>query len=352
MIRYARKSEPKRTQSQKAAFFFCVLAASGFLILFPLAGCVNMGEGGARTMIEQQTMIPGAETIIEQGDREKYEQFTDKFKPKLTTDDCYTPEPVYEAVADWVANEYGVDKSGFVRPFWPGADYQAQEYSDGCTVVDNPPFSLFAQIMRFYQQKGIKFFLFGPSLTLYAGRGIEGVCYISSDSDITYANGATVKTGFATNLDRHRLRSAPTLYRAVKAANDAVQKQNKKEFPKYTYPDYVCTSAMVQRYSHYGVDFRVLPEDCTFIPAMDAQRAVGKSIFGGGYLLSERAAAERAAAERAAAERAAAERAAAQRWTLSARELNMVQAMSGGGTNAGSETFETIRGQMTIDDLE
>ena len=36
-------------------------------------------------------------------DKEKfynYEGFIEKFKPKLTTDDCYTPRGVYEAVAD------------------------------------------------------------------------------------------------------------------------------------------------------------------------------------------------------------------------------------------------------------
>lgn len=40
---------------------------------------------------------------------ESYEEFVDKFKPKLTTDDCYTPPAVYEAVADWAASEYGAD---------------------------------------------------------------------------------------------------------------------------------------------------------------------------------------------------------------------------------------------------
>lgn len=28
----------------------------------------------------------------------EYEAFVDKFKPKLTTDDCYTPPEVYEVV--------------------------------------------------------------------------------------------------------------------------------------------------------------------------------------------------------------------------------------------------------------
>ena len=50
---------------------------------------------------------------------ETYEEFVEKFKPKLTTDDCYTPPIVYDAVADWVAAEYKLDRSLFVRPFYP-----------------------------------------------------------------------------------------------------------------------------------------------------------------------------------------------------------------------------------------
>ncbi len=34
---------------------------------------------------------------------EDYEGFVEKFKPKKTTDDCYTPEPVYEAIKGWVS---------------------------------------------------------------------------------------------------------------------------------------------------------------------------------------------------------------------------------------------------------
>ncbi len=46
-----------------------------------------------------------------------YKDFVEKFKPKKTTDDCYTPPLVYEAISDWVANEYNLDKSTFCRPF-------------------------------------------------------------------------------------------------------------------------------------------------------------------------------------------------------------------------------------------
>ena len=73
---------------------------------------------------------------------EKYNAFVDKFKPKKTTDDCYTPDNVYNAVADWVADEYGKDRENFVRPFYPGGDYQGYDYPQDCIVVDNPPFIL------------------------------------------------------------------------------------------------------------------------------------------------------------------------------------------------------------------
>lgn len=41
-----------------------------------------------------------------------YEEFVDKFKPKKTTDDCYTPGAIYEVVKDWAIKEM----------HWGGAD--------------------------------------------------------------------------------------------------------------------------------------------------------------------------------------------------------------------------------------
>ena len=90
---------------------------------------------------------------------ETYEEFVEKFKPKKTTDDCYTPQEVYDCVADWVAEKYGLDRSTFVRPFWPGGDYEMFDYPDGCVVVDNPPFSILSRIVAHYAWKKIKFFL-------------------------------------------------------------------------------------------------------------------------------------------------------------------------------------------------
>ena len=258
-------------------------------------------------------------------DNPEYDAFVEKFKPKKTTDDCFTPDNIYEAVATWVAAEYGVDRSAFVRPFWPKGDYESFDYPEGCVVVDNPPFSLLSQIYDFYISRGIRFFLFAPTLTLFSGG--RDICYISCGVPITYDNGAKVNTSFATNLDGFRLRTAPDLYKAVKSENDKNQKAATKQLPKYEYPDELLTSARAYQFSRLGIDFRVRADECVFTRALDAQREKGATIFGGGLMLAERAAAERAAAERAAAERAAAERAAAERWELSPHERELVRRM-------------------------
>ena len=252
-----------------------------------------------------------------------YEGFLEKFKPKLTTDDCYTPEPVYQAVKYWACDELGIDPDTVVRPFWPGEDYKAFEYPEGCTVIDNPPFSILAQIKRWYIEHGIRFFLFAPSLTLMGSDTACKITHIAADANITYENGAVVRTGFVTNLCGDIvLMSSPSLYRVVKQADEEVRRGKKKKLPKYVYPMEVCTSAIVQRYSRYGVEFAVRRGDCLSIRALDSMVEHGKAIFGGGLLLSERAAAERAAAERAAAERAA-----ATEWKLSDREMDLVRGM-------------------------
>ena len=278
--------------------------------------------------IDGQLMLAEVAAMDQAAAEQKHADFVEKFKPKLTTDDCYTPALVYAAVAKWVADEYHLNPETFTRPFWPGADYQAAEYPDGCTVVDNPPFSIITQCVKWYMAHGVRFFLFAPALTLFSGKR-EGVTYIPTGADITYENGAVVKTSFVTNLDTWLVRTAPALKKAVEAASDEEQKANKVHVHKYIYPDEVITAAFVQRLCHYGIEYRLSAEDATFIRALDAQREQGKAIFGSGFLLSERAAAERAAAERAAAERAAAERAAAIRWPLSDRERQIVKQLGG-----------------------
>lgn len=88
---------------------------------------------------------------------ETYEQFVDKFKQKKTTDDCYTPAAVMDVVNEYVEHRYNVSRETFVRPFWPGGDYESEDYT-GKIVVDNPPFSILAKILRFYQERDVPFF--------------------------------------------------------------------------------------------------------------------------------------------------------------------------------------------------
>lgn len=89
---------------------------------------------------------------------ETYEEFVEKFKPKKTTDDCYTPPSVYAVIRDWACEEYGIDPDKIVRPFFPGGDYEHFDYSDGVVVLDNPPFSILTSICQFYLDRGIHFF--------------------------------------------------------------------------------------------------------------------------------------------------------------------------------------------------
>ena len=251
---------------------------------------------------------------------EEYVAFLEKFKPKKTTDDCYTPDNVYNAVLDWCVEEYGIDRDNVVRPFWPGGDYERFHYPEGCTVVDNPPFSIISAICARYQQAGIKFLLFAPYLTNFSSQ-ITGITHIITDIDVMYENGATVNTAFLTNLEPGiEIRTAANLRKAIFEEDRKNRKEKVRELPKYSYPPQVVTSTMVGYLSKYGQELKIRTEDCAFVRALDSQKAVGKGIFGSGYLLSEKAAAEKAAAEKAAAEKAA-----AQRWKLSERELAIIK---------------------------
>ena len=272
---------------------------------------------------------------------ETYEEFVDKFKPKKTTDDCYTPPLVYDAIADWVANEYKLDRNCFARPFYPGGDYERFDYGDA-VVVDNPPFSIITKIVDFYIKNGIRFFIFAPNLTLFSALKDRNCTALVVGYHIVYDNGANVCTSFLTNLEPHdlRYRTAPTLYQAIKKAAEQIAKGTKKELPKYSYPPAVASAAHLYQYAKYGIEFRATRAESAYVSRLDAQAPSKKTIFGCGYLLSDRLAAEREKAEREKAEREKAEREKAERekaerekaerWQLSARELEIIRRLSGG----------------------
>ena len=262
---------------------------------------------------------------------EEYQEFLEKFKLKKTTDDCYTPAPVYEAVVRYVEETYGVSRDRFVRPFYPGGDYVSEKYPEGCVVVDNPPFSIMAEILRFYDSKGIKFFLFAPTLTLFSSSSSTTCTALPCTLSVIYENGASVNTSFLTNLERGgvRFRSAPKLQAMVQEGIDEFARTLKKSLPKYSYPPHIITSSWVGILSRLGIEFSVPVAESEGISGLDSQKATGKAIYGKGYIVSDRVKAEREKAEREKAEREKAER-----WELSARELAIIEKLNEQGRKA------------------
>ena len=250
---------------------------------------------------------------VESEDSEEYAAFLEKFKHKLTTDDVYTPENVYAALLAWARRHYDLGDAPIVRPFYPGGDYQNADYPDGCVVVDNPPFSILSEICAWYDEHSVRYLLFAPGLTLFsinAGRSR----YLPIGLDILYTNGASIATSFVTSLGSWKIEICPDLYAVLDAPNTENKRRATAQLPKYEYPTNVCSVA-INKLACYGQALRIPESDAAFIRALDAQRDAGKAIFGGGFLLSEKAAAEKAAAEK---------------WHLSERELALIAQLGGG----------------------
>ena len=224
---------------------------------------------------------------------EEYNEFLDKFEQPKTTDDCYTPDNIYDIIAGYVEKKYNRDRKDFVRPFYPGGDYQNEKYAKGSVVVDNPPFSILAEIIDFYIEHEQPFFLFTPGLSNLGYLARESVTSIVAYAPITYENGARVPTSFVTNMGPEGVAALadPELYSAIEEANDINEKAMHKSFPKYDFPFEVLTSAKMGWLAKYGQTIEIKRSDSVFIRALDAMKESGKGIYGGALLLSERAAA-------------------------------------------------------------
>lgn len=215
-----------------------------------------------------------------------YDSFVEKFKPKRTTDDCYTPPAVYEAVKGWAIKEFNIAPDRpIVRPFYPGGDFEHYDYPQGCVVIDNPPFSILAKIKMFYLERGIQFFIFAPSLTLLSCQCKE-LTHIITNSTITYENGAKVQTAFVTNLPSpYVLMTAPDLAQLIKEAD---AQRPKAELLVLDFPPNVVTSARLNKIASY-VSFRVRRTEARFVRTIGKER---KALFGGGLLISSAKAAQ------------------------------------------------------------
>ena len=247
---------------------------------------------------------------------EEYNEFLVKFEDPKTTDDCYTPDNIYDVVAEFVAKRYNKPRETFVRPFYPGGDYQAFSYKPDSVVVDNPPFSIMAEIVDFYVETAQPFFLFAPGLATLNYINRENVTAVCTYVSITYENGASVQTSFITNMEPADVAAFtdPDLHKAIEEENNKNEAALRRSLPKYDYPVEVITAAKMGYLAKYGQALTIKRSDAVFIRSLDAQKAQDKCIFGGALLLSEKAAAEKAAATR---------------WPLSEREQEIVKSLGG-----------------------
>ena len=249
-----------------------------------------------------------------------YAGFVEKFKPKKTTDDCYTPPAVYEAVKAWACRRYGIDPACTVRPFWPGGDYEHFDYPDGAVVLDNPPFSCLAKIVRFYQARQIHYFLFAPGLTAL-GLTRHGAGIVYADSRITYHNGAVVNTAFATSYGPNVVEIAPDLGKAVK---DAQHRGRTIKQTVYQYPPNLLTTQGVLALARHGVPYALPRQEAVFVRTLDEMKAEGKEAFGGALLISDAAASRKAVAEQTIPHSDTPTRV----WSLSEREMKIVEELN------------------------
>lgn len=217
-----------------------------------------------------------------------YDEFIEKFKPKKTTDDCYSPPPVYEAVVNWAGKHLDIGDRPIVRPFYPGGDFEHFDYPDNCVVIDNPPFSIFAKICDWYVEHDIPFLLFAPSMSSIR----KNLTYIGASCTITYENGAIVNTAFVTNMMGDIIcTTAPDLLETVmKANNDNLKQSKKTSLRKLSFPDCVLRATTLQTMSRAGVNFCIRREQgCVVNQACESKTGE----FGSSILLSDMATAEK-----------------------------------------------------------
>ena len=221
-----------------------------------------------------------------------YESFIRKFteKPK-TTDECWTPQDVWEAVRDYVDTVYPLEGKQILRPFYPGGDYEHAEYPENGVVIDNPPFSMFTRICRFYQERGIPYFLFGPGLTIFSCLKYGSSVVVVAEN-ITFSNGAKVRCNFATNLLGDVIcLASPRLSKMLEACPSQGEKA---DLPCFDYPENLIAVSDLQTIARGDEEFSVLRSEAAFCRNLDNHPKKG-GLFGDHLLVAKAKAKAKAA---------------------------------------------------------
>ena len=141
------------------------------------------------------------------------------------------------------------------------------------------------------------FFLFCPHLTAF---GSDLDCtHIICSANITYDNGAIVNTAFISNLFGDlKIIGDPDLGKKLNEVNN----KNKANLPKYKYPDNIITVSKISYCVEKGVSIKIEKNQLKHCRGLESQKIQNKTIFGAGFLASDKVAAELKAAELKAAE--------------------------------------------------
>lgn len=195
-----------------------------------------------------------------------------------------TPPQVYDALVDWALHRWPdlIDPARIKRPFWPDGDYEAEAdtYTPGDVVIDNPPFSILSKIRRFYQARRIPYILFAPAMTCISHTA--GDSAIIANGDVTYHNGASIRTNFVTNLPAPRIFTDPDLSGPL---DEAARKcRPVKALKNNVYPPEVIDVARLQIAARLGLRVELDADDLIPASNLDALKAEGRGHFGQFYL--------------------------------------------------------------------
>ena len=215
-----------------------------------------------------------------------YDSFIAKFTENpRTTDECWTPQDVYEAVVRYVGTVTDLTGKEILRPFYPGGDYINAEYPDNGVVIDNPPFSMFTKIVRFYSENNIPFFLFGPGMTIFSA--CRWCTAVIINGNVEFTNGAKVRLNFASNLYGDLLAvTAGKLGRAIAACPSQNVKAN---LPVYVYPAALVSVSDMQIIAKGAEDFAIRRDEALIVGTLDNHPKGKRALFGEHLMLKEAA---------------------------------------------------------------
>lgn len=214
-----------------------------------------------------------------------YAGFLKKFeKQEKTTDDTYTPPDVFEAVLRYVGEITDLSNKLILRPFFPGGDYINAEYPADGVVVDNPPFSQFNQICRFFSANKIPFFLFAPGMTVlncvqYCTAVITGV-------QLKFQNKAIIRINFASNLFGEKIvQTAPRLKAYLYACPSQMRPERLEQ---RQYPPELVGVSQLHTITDNGFEFSIKRKQAAKIREID-----GVHLFGDHLLVAPSVAEEK-----------------------------------------------------------